>query len=268
MDAELRKAEEKAQQAQQIADLATGQRSAMEIELKMAEQRTQLAQQNADLATTQRSATDDELKKAEERVQQAQQIANLAITQRNEMEIELKKAREQLSNAEETSQTAQNSAELVTNQPKSEPTPPIATTAEPTPGDPQANEISKAPGDEQGLKKLVLDYLQTVASDDVSAQEGFFAHRVTYFDQGVISLRKVEEAKEAYDREWPNRDWKPNGEAEIHPSANPRMYEVLQPFTWTISDGSRTDQGSATLYLRIWKNSKGEFHIVHIERRD
>jgi hypothetical protein len=84
----------------------------------------------------------------------------------------------------------------------------------------------------------------------------------------VISLRKVQEAKETYDREWPNRDWKPNGEAEIHPSANPRMYEVLQPFTWTASDGSRTDQGSATLYLRIWKNSKGEFHIVHIERRD
>src|SRR5271166_6481414 len=268
MDAELRKAAEKAQQAQQIADLATGQRSAMEIELKMAEQRTQLAQQNADLATTQRSATESELKKAEERVQRAQQIANLAITQRNEMETELKKAREQLSNAEETAQTAQNSAELVTDQPKSEPTPPIATTAEPTPGDPQANEIPKSPGEEQVLKKLVLDYLQTVASDDVSTQEGFFAHRVTYFDQGVISLRKVQEAKEAYDREWPNRDWKPNGEAEIHPSANPRMYEVLQPFTWTISDGSRTDQGSATLYLRIWKNSKGEFHIVHIERRD
>jgi hypothetical protein len=268
MDAELRKAAEKAQQAQQIADLATGQRSAMEIELKMAEQRTQLAQQNADLATTQRSATESELKKAEERVQQAQQIANLAITQRNEMETELKKAREQLSNAEETGQTAQNSAELVTDQPKSEPTPPIATTAEPTPGDPQTNEISKAPGEEQVLKKFVLDYLQTVASDDVSTQESFFAHRVTYFDQGVISLRKVQEAKEGYDREWPKRDWQPKGEPEIHPSANPKMYEVLQPFTWTASDGSRTDQGNATLYIRIWKNSKGEFHIVHIERRD
>ena len=240
----------------------------MEIELKMAEQRTQLAQQNADLATTQRSATESELKKAEERALQAQQIANLAITQRNEMETELKKAREQLSNPEETGQTAQNSAELVTDQPKSEPTPPIATSAEPTPGDPQANEISKASGDEQVLKKLVLDYLQTVASDDVSTQESFFAHRVTYFDQGVISLRKVQEAKEAYDREWPKRDWQPKGEPEIHPSANPRMFEVLEPFTWTASDGSRTDQGSATLYLRIWKNSKGEFHIVHIERRD
>ena len=268
MDAELRKAAERAQQAQQIADLATGQRSALEIQLKMAEQRAQLAQQNADVATAQRSALETELKKAEERALQAQQIADLAITQRNEMETELKKAREQLSNAEETGQTTQNSADLVTNQPKSEPTPSTATNAEPNPGDPQANESSKASGDEQVLNKFVLDYLQTVASDDVSTQESFFARRVTYFDQGVISLRKVQEAKESYDREWPKRDWQPKGELEIHPSANPKMYEVLQPFTWTVSDGSRTDQGSATLLLRIWKNSKGEFHIVHIERRD
>jgi hypothetical protein len=264
MDAALRKAAEKAQQAQQIADLATGQRSAMEIELKMAEQRTQLAQQNADLATTQRSAMEAELKKAAERVQQAQQIADLAITQRNKMETELKKARGELSNAEETTQ---NSADPVANPPKAEPTPSIAISAASTPGDPQA-ETPKASGDEQVLKKLVLDYLQTVASDDIATQESFFARRVTYFDQGVISLLKVQEAKDSYDREWPKRDWKPKGEPEIHPSANPKMYEVLQPFTWTTSDGSRTDQGSSTLFLRVWKNSKGEFHIVHIERRD
>ena len=265
MDAELRKAAEKAKQAQQIADLATGQRSAMEIELKMAEQRIQLAQQNADLATTQRSAMETELKKAGERAQQAQQIADLAITQRNEMETELKKARGQLSNAEET---AQNGADLVANQPKSEPTPSIAISAESTPGDPQANESSKPSGDEQVIKKFVLDYLQTVASDDIATQESFFAHRVTYFNQGVISIRKVQEAKESFDRQWPKRDWKSKGEPEIHPTANPKMYEILQPFTWTASDGSRVDQGSATLFLRVWRNSKGEFHIVHIERRD
>jgi len=46
------------------------------------------------------------------------------------------------------------------------------------------------------------------------------------------------------------------------------MYEILQPFAWTVSDGSRHDQGSGTLFLRVWKNTKGEFHIVHIEQRD
>ena len=56
MEAQLKQAEEKAQLAQQSADLAATQRSAMEAQLKQAEEKAQLAQQSADLATTQRSA--------------------------------------------------------------------------------------------------------------------------------------------------------------------------------------------------------------------
>jgi AAA ATPase domain len=268
MDAELRKAVEKAQQAQQIADLATGQRSAIESQLKMAEERAQLAQQNADLATTQRATLEAELKKAQERIQQSQQIAELALTQRNELDAELKKAQGQLSKPDSAAQIAQESVDPDPNQPKSETTPSTAPTAGSTPPDSQPDGSPNVSSDEQILKKFVLDYLQTVASDDVSTQDRFFAHRVTYYDQGVLSLRKVQAAKENYDREWPTRDWKSQGEPVIRASANPKMYEVFQPFTWSVSDGTRHDKGSATLFLRIWKNTKGEFHIVHIERQD
>jgi len=261
LEAELKKAEEKAQAAQQIADLPTSQRSTLEADLKKAEEKAQAAQQIADLASGQRSAMETELKMAEQRAELAQQTADLATSQRKAMETELKKARQRLNEAEET-----ESSDSGTNQPKSEPTPSTAISAASTPADPHAGE--NASGDEQALKKFVLDYLQTVASDDVSTQENFFSHRVTYYNQGVISLRKVQEAKQSYDREWPKRDWKPKGEPEIRPSANPKMYEVFQPFTWTASDGSRTDQGSATLHFRIFKNSNGQFHIVHIERHD
>jgi hypothetical protein len=206
MDDEMRKAAEKAQQAQQMADLATGQRTAIESRLKMAEERAQLAQQNADLATTQRNALEAELKKAEARIQQAQQIAELAITQRNQLDAELKRAQEQLSKADGTAQTTQESVEPAQSQPKSETTPSLAASAESTPPNSQPDGISNVSDDEQILKKFVLDYLQTVASDDVSTQDRFFAHRVTYYDQGVLSLRKIQEAKESYDREWPNRD--------------------------------------------------------------
>jgi hypothetical protein len=268
MDAELRKAAEKAEQAQQMADLATEQRTAIESELKMAEERAQLAQQNADLATNQRNALEAELKKAEARIQQAQQIAELAITQRNQTDAELKKAQGEPSKADGTAETTQERVDPAPSQPKPETTPSLAASAESTPPDSQPDGGSSVPGDEQILKKFVLDYLQTVASDDVSTQDRFFAHRVTYYDQGVLSLRKVQEAKESYDREWPNRDWKSQGEPVIRPSVNPKMYEVFQPFTWSVSDGSRQDKGRATLFLRIWKNAKGEFHIVHIERQD
>jgi hypothetical protein len=45
------------------------------------------------------------------------------------------------------------------------------------------------------------------------------------------------------------------------------LYEVLQPLTWTVSNGLQRKQGTVMLYLRIWKNDKGEFHIVHVEQR-
>ena len=51
-------------------------------------------------------------------------------------------------------------------------------------------------------------------------------------------------------------------------SVNPKLYEVLQPFTWTLSNGPLHAQGGATLYVKVWKNDKGEFHIVHVEQRN
>src|SRR5258707_1338880 len=58
--------EQDVQLVQQNADLATGQRSALETQLRKAEEKAQLAQQNTDLATSQRSALETQLKKAQE----------------------------------------------------------------------------------------------------------------------------------------------------------------------------------------------------------
>ena len=135
----------------------------------------------AHFSATQRwRALEAELKKAAGKVQQAQQIADLAVTQRNDMETELKKAKEQPSQSEETGRTAQKSADLVANQSKPGQTPSIVTSAESTPADPQAEESSNASGDEQSLKKFVLDYLQTVGSDEVSTQGNFFLRKESH----------------------------------------------------------------------------------------
>jgi hypothetical protein len=102
----LKQAEEKAQLAQQSAELAATQRSAMEAQLKQAEEKAQLAQQSAELAATQRSAMEAQLKQTEEK---AQQSAELALRQRNAMEVQLKRA-------EEKAQLAQEIADLVSAQ--------------------------------------------------------------------------------------------------------------------------------------------------------
>jgi len=106
VEARLKQAEEK---AQQNGDIAASELGAAQTELKKAEEKAQLAQQGAELATTQRSAMEAQLKKAEEKAQLAQQSTELATTQRSAMEAQLKKA-------EEKAQLAQQSADLTTTQ--------------------------------------------------------------------------------------------------------------------------------------------------------
>ncbi len=86
MEAQLKKAEEKAQAAQQSADRATTERSAMEAQLKSAEEKAQAALQSADRAATGRSTMEAQLKAAEEKAQAAQQSADRATTERSAME--------------------------------------------------------------------------------------------------------------------------------------------------------------------------------------
>jgi hypothetical protein len=125
--------------------------------------------------------------------------------------------------------------------------------------------------EEQSLKELVLDYIRTVESNYAPAEERFFAKQVNFYGKGVLSLPMVRASMEDYRREWPIRNWEPRGEPAfpktLH-STHPELYEVLQPLVWTVANGSQHKHGSATLYVRIRKNDKGEFHIIHVEQRD
>jgi hypothetical protein len=134
----------------------------------------------------------------------------------------------------------------------------------------QVQNGSKPASEEEFLKKLVLDYMQTVASDDNSAQERFFSWRVNFYGKGILSLPEARASMARYRQEWPIRNWIPRGEPEfskvLH-SIHPELYEVLQPFDWTVANGSQHKNGRATLYARIRKDDKGQFHIIHLEQR-
>ena len=265
-ESELKRAQDKVQAAQLNADRLTSERGAMEADLKQAKERAQIAEQNADLATSQRRAMEAELKNAG-----GQQTTQDQKGQINQLGVKVSAQanptpnNEPISSDQDQSKLAQNEQNQ-TGDAQSNPT--IATSSDPSPFDPPAEETARGASEEQQIKDFVVDYLQTMASDDVSTQKRFFAHRVAYFDQGVISLRQVEAAKESYDRSWPKRDWKPQGEPEIHGPDHWKLYEIVQPYTWAAFDGSQHDQGSGTLFLRVYKTARGKFHIVHIERRN
>jgi hypothetical protein len=124
--------------------------------------------------------------------------------------------------------------------------------------------------DEQSLKELVLEYLHTMATDDGSTLERLFAGRVNFYGKGVLSLSEIGASMERYRRQWPIGKWEPKGEPEfpnnLH-SFDPDQYEVLQPFDWTVANGSKHKRGSAILYLRVRKAENGAFHIFHLEQR-
>jgi hypothetical protein len=124
--------------------------------------------------------------------------------------------------------------------------------------------------EEQSLKELVLNYLKTVAGDDDIAQERLFGWRVNFYEKGVLAISGVRASMDRYRQEWPVRDWEPEGEPEfpgdLH-AIHPELYEVVQPFSWRVANGSRRKTGRATLYVRIRRDEKGSLHIIHLELR-
>jgi AAA ATPase domain len=125
--AELGRAEEKAQVAQHDAELAAAQLSAMESQLKQ-------AQENASLALVRQSALETQLKQAQDKLQQASQNADQISSRRAALEIQLKQAQDklqqvaepasnqratleaQLKQAQDKFQQVQQGADLASNQ--------------------------------------------------------------------------------------------------------------------------------------------------------
>jgi chromosome segregation ATPase len=100
LEAQLKKVQEKLQQAQQNADLASNQRAALETQLKQAEDKLRQAQQNADLASSQRADFETQLKQAQDKLQRTQENAEVISSQRAALEVRLKRAEANMQVAE------------------------------------------------------------------------------------------------------------------------------------------------------------------------
>src|SRR5260221_14621277 len=127
---------------------------------------------------------------------------------------------------------------------------------------------AEASGEEEFLKEFVLGYLRTVASNDTSLQRRYFAEQVNFYGRGLVNSSNIEATTQRYHDEWPIREWAPRGEAKVVRSSNPHLLVVYQAFHLTGSDRFHNGPGNATLYLRIRKNSQGEFRIVHVRQLD
>jgi hypothetical protein len=297
LETQLKKAEEK---AQQNTDLATGQRSALETQLKNEQVKLQQVQANADRAASQLSELEAQLRQEQERARTAQANADFAtselrgirLVERVTTPLRPLKIQPALNdrnsesrngadatfasfmigvNPEEKQDGLQWGKYALLNPPQDVSPTPSPSTKESetsTPPEPQSDRSAEASGEEEFLKEFVLGYLRTVASNDTSMQQRYFAERVNFYGRGVLNSSNIEASMQHYHDEWPIREWAPRGEAKVVRSSNPNLFVVYQRFNWTVSDGSRNARGNATLYLRIRKNSQGEFRIVHVHQLD
>jgi hypothetical protein len=297
LEAELKKAQEKVQLAQKIADLVAGQFHAEESRLPNGEP----PQKSANLSANQPKSGQTQPPDAgpePEPVPSTQPVDSSVQSARSgpaPVRVQAVadtpgEANKGIGFTEATAPIAIGASATPINQPATRdqeegkftqttpvqadlplPTPSVDVSAESTPSRAPTDRSVKASADEESLKEFVLEYIRTVASNDISTQDRFFEHRVSYYDEGVLPLPGVHASIDRYNRKWPIRNWEPQGEPEfpkvLH-SVNPKLYEVLQPFTWTLSNGTLHAQGGATLYVKVWKNDKGEFHIVHVEQRN
>jgi Novel STAND NTPase 1 len=299
-EAELKKArEESAQRAQQNSNLADAQSSeqkarlSLETQLKDAKDKLQLAQENANLANTQRSALDNQLKDEQVKLEQAQAEADHANSQLRAIQGQLKREpeREQNRQANTDSSTSEirgvspdalirSKTEVVfeekqDNLPRGKDallTPPQHASPLPSPAkesealnSPKPQSDQSALTDDKALvKQFVLGYIKSVASDDTSLQRPYFGEQVNYYREGVIGSPKIAASLKRYPTQWPVRNWEPRGEAKVARLKDPNLFAVFQPFNWAVSDGSNQSHGNATLYARVRKTSQGKFQIEYL----
>ena len=283
LQARLKDTEARAQQAEKNAELVASQREALQAQLRETEAKAQQVQKNPEQMQPANSGLNAEgstlTQPPDSSVQSARATPPIAGFANSAPPAPSAASTQPLHSSVQRLQTttipdlvsvgfpADPEARIEENEPPGPQPTPLTASVEPTPAGTQANESADDAGDQAAVKRFVVEYIRAVTSDDTSTQEQFFAHRVNFYGEGVLSLEGVQASTERYRREWPVRDWEPQGEPQILNTGNPRRYEVLQPFTWKVSNGARQEEGSATLYVRVWKNTKGEFHIVHVEQR-
>jgi hypothetical protein len=277
----LTETEASAEHGRKSADQLTNERDALQAKLKEAKAGTRQLQKNLELATGQRDGLQRQLKDSDAKLREAQNSAESVTSERDRLRAQLAglsttaqpAQRSKVPGSTETAATTDLNADSSSTNPasKTSASPPASSDAGSMGQTVEAQADSSSKAEESALKEFVLQYIRAVARDDVSDQERFFAPRVNFFGEGRLSLPEVRASMERYRREWPIRKWEPSGAPEfpksLH-SANPDLYEVLQPLTWTVSNDSEHKRGSGTLYVRISKNDQGEFQIVQVEQRN
>jgi peptidoglycan hydrolase-like protein with peptidoglycan-binding domain len=170
-------------------------------------------------------------------------------------------------NARETSSPADRSKPEIASRRNIPAAPPTATTESetkpvgaPLPQNATAAQASVATGNSSSALNITTDRLRdyvgafVLAGLDrrVGAEADFFAERVQYYDQGVMSREQIREDLKQYAARWPERRFWLAGEITVEPQNGNRM-RVTFPLRYELRNGAQHSSGKIdkTLVLEL-----------------
>jgi hypothetical protein len=117
----------------------------------------------------------------------------------------------------------------------------------------------------QDLRRFAADYLRTDENENVEAQAKYYAGSVHFYREGDLSWARIAAATQRYHRNSRQRRYVLSP-ASIRGPVDGGFWVVDQPFTWTKSDGIRTQTGRSVLRTRVIPVGRGNFKITSVEQ--
>ena len=115
------------------------------------------------------------------------------------------------------------------------------------------------------LRDYVGAFVLAGLDQHVGAEADFFADRVHYYDQGVISREKIRQDLKRYAERWPERRFWLAGDIKVEPENGNRI-QVTFPLRYELRNASRTSSGKIDKTL-VLEPAGDDLEIVAVNER-
>jgi hypothetical protein len=115
------------------------------------------------------------------------------------------------------------------------------------------------------LRDYVGAFVLAGLDPKVGAEADFFADRVRYYDQGVMSREKIREDLKRYATRWPERRFWVAGEIKVEPENGSRT-RVTFPLRYELRNGVKHSSGKIDKTIAL-EPTGDDFEIVWVNER-
>jgi peptidoglycan hydrolase-like protein with peptidoglycan-binding domain len=148
--------------------------------------------------------------------------------------------------------------------PKARPQP-APRTAAPAPAQPPESNYQTFTLSRERLRDYVGAFVLAGLDPQVGAELEFFANRVNYYGDGVVSRDKIRRDLLSYNDKWPQRRFWLAGDVQVEPQADSRI-RVTFPLRYELRNGGKRSSGKIrkTLLLEV---TADDLQIVAVNER-